>query len=202
MHTTPTHPEISFDHGTAWWYELGLTAGIGLRDRALIESVLRQYEPVGFRSITGEDGDSAPGTAAITVSGIAEAIVAAEIKAKRAREKARATRHLENTSEFEAALASADAGVLVTEGRWAGFTVGEARAWCFNLFEFEAVGAAQPKVQLRFESLAKLRAGELPEVFGYPERARQLHDTGLSPREYRRIREALSARPANVGGEN
>lgn len=202
MHTTHTHLKFGFGRDTAWWHELGLSAGIGLRDRTVIESVLRQYEPVGFRRVAGECGDSAPVTAVITAAEIAAAITAAEVEAAHARHEARAERRRENTAESEAALASADADDAVVEGRWAGFTFGEARAWCFNLFEFEPMGAAHPKVQLRVESLAKLRAGELPEVFGYPERARQLRDRGLSPREYRRMREALSTRPLNVGGEN
>src|SRR5690606_16168500 len=104
------------------------------------------YEPIGFRHVAGEDAGSAPGTFVVTAAEISAVLEAAEAGAKRAREEALAARQRENSAEFEAALSSVDATTPVTDGRWAGFTVGEARAWCFNLFEFEPMGAAHPKV--------------------------------------------------------
>ena len=80
-------------------------------------------------------------------------------------------------------------------------TRGEAAAWCWNLFQYEPHGFVHPGSQLRAEALTQLRAGGLPEVFGYPERASELAGRGITARQYRQHREELGSRnfdPADV----
>lgn len=97
-------------------------------------------------------------------------------------------------ADFEAAFTLPDADKPIVAGRWAGFTRGEATAWCHNLFQFEPHGFVHPGSEVRVRALLALRAGQLSEVFGYPERARALRDSGLTPRSYREHRVALGAR--------
>ncbi|MBP1325818.1 hypothetical protein JOF28_001050 [Leucobacter exalbidus] len=102
--------------------------------------------------------------------------------------------------KIEAAYAADTAEQLVTEGRWRGFSYAEATAWCWNLFQFEPHGFMYPRSQVRSEALQRLERGELPEVFNYPERARELADAGLDPRSYRTHHAALG-KPTYDPGE-
>ena len=96
-------------------------------------------------------------------------------------------------AKIEETLADPNADRVITEGRWAGFSRGDANAWCWNLFQYEPHGFTHPGSQVRHEAMQKLQTGGVPEVFGYPERARELAARGLTPREYRRHQEALGA---------
>lgn len=110
-------------------------------------------------------------------------------------------RRAQGWREVEAALSAADADEAITVGRWAGFSRGVARAWCWNLFQYEPRGFVHPGTQVRHEAMQELLNGGIPEVFGYPERARKHADRGLNPRSYRVLREALGSgtfTPADV----
>lgn len=124
---------------------------------------------------------------------IREASRIAEQQAAVDREHAASERLRWGWEKLEAAYALADASEVIAEGRWAGVTRGDATAWCWNLFQFEPHGLTYPGSQVRAEALHKLERGGLPEVFGYPERARAHADRGLTPRTYREHREALGS---------
>ncbi|MBC9937028.1 MULTISPECIES: hypothetical protein [unclassified Leucobacter] len=124
---------------------------------------------------------------------IAEAERQYEYEAKQARALAAEQRRSLGREKIEAAYMSMDAGKAITEGRWAGFTQSDATAWCWNFFQCEPRGFVHPGSELRIRSMMQLEAGGLPEVFGYPERARALEELGLTPRAYRQHKEALCA---------
>lgn len=183
--------------GTEWWDQIGLRySGLLLASRhdhriqQGATELLRKHPPLGFA------GD-APGetltleelaarmrrqTEEIELAGEAEREVAARERSRKGRE------------QVEAALSDPALAVPIEEGRWAGFTQGEAIAWCWNLFQYEPRGFIAPGSQLRMEATRRLEAGEIPEVFRYPERARELADQGITPKEYRRFKEATGAK--------
>jgi len=176
-----------------WWESLGLRGPLDLSGD-ISERVLREYQPVGFAPV-GNDGE------VLSLEQVVGLIEAAAGEAKSRRERAVAERRTADVAEFEAAFELSGSDTIVEHGRWAGFTRGEATAWCWNLFQYEPHGFVHPGSQVRGEALINLRAGGLPEVFGYPERARELTNTGLTPRQYRQHREALGAKtfdPADV----
>lgn len=78
---------------------------------------------------------------------------------------------------------------LINEGPWAGFTRGEALAWCRNLLDYEPQGFILPKSAVRQWACTEVAAGRVPHVFGYAERAQQLASRGMSAREYRVLRQ-------------
>lgn len=82
-----------------------------------------------------------------------------------------------------------DAGELIAHGPWAGFTRGEALAWCRNLLDYEPQGFVLPKSVIRQWACTEVAAGRVPHVFGYAERAHELADRGMSAREYRVLRQ-------------
>lgn len=177
-----------------WWEPLGLRGPLGLRSAAA-EQVLRGHRPVGFAPVTG-DAD-----AMLSLDQVIGLIEIAEREAEQEQQRAATDRRVVDEAAFEAAFEVPSADAVVEDGRWAGFTRGDATAWCWNLFQYEPHGFVHPGSQVRAEGLVKLRAGDLPEAFGYPERARELAKTGMTPRQYRRHREALGARtfdPADV----
>lgn len=98
---------------------------------------------------------------------------------------------------LEALYAAADAEEVISGGDLAGFTRARAGAWCWNLLDYEPVGLISPGSMLREHSLRELCEGRIPTVFGYPDRARALEANGLTPRDYRRAKEALGATPFN-----
>lgn len=169
-----------------WWCELGLRVADDRRVNGTAASVLREYVPVGFVPVDGGE--------VVGLHQVAAEIKTAEREVEVRKQRAKAQRLAENEAAFEAAFTLPDADALVSQGRWAGFTRGEAIAWCWNLFEFEPRGFVHPGSQVRMEAMQQLRDGGLPEVFGYPERARQLADTGMSARAYRRHHDALGTR--------
>lgn len=183
--------------GTEWWDQIGLRYGGRLlvsrhegQIREAVTELLHKHPPVGFV------GD-APGET-ITPEELAQRVrqqtEEIELAGEARREAAAQERSRMGRERVEAALNDPALTVPIEEGRWAGFTHGEAIAWCWNLFQYEPRGFISPGSQLRQESLRRLEAGEIPDVFGYPERARELADEGLDPREYRRFKEASGAR--------
>jgi hypothetical protein len=187
-----------------WWQQLGLRyTGLSLTsthehstEQAVLK-VLRDHPPVAF----ARGAEGADLTTEQLVRFVTQAANHAEQEGKRQRETAATDRRRFGWEQVEQALAGRGSEKAVTEGRWAGFTRGEATAWCWNLFQYEPHGFVHPGTQVRHEAMRKLQAGLLPEVFGYPERARELADRGLTPREYRLHQEALGANtftPADV----
>lgn len=193
---------LKWHNGTEWWEAIGLRySGLQLvsaRERQTQEALtglLRKHPPVGF---TGE----VPGEV-FSLEELSERLreeirrvelggephAAAEERSKQGRER------------VERALTDPALAEPIEDGRWAGFTRGEAIAWCWNLFQYEPKGFISPGSQLRAMAMRALEADDLPEVFGYPERARELAEQGLSPRDYRRYKEAVGAKtftPADV----
>ncbi|WP_298040581.1 hypothetical protein [uncultured Microbacterium sp.] len=92
------------------------------------------------------------------------------------------------------ALTSPDAETTVDDGAWAGFSRGEARAWCEALFAYEPHGFVSPGSMVRAQALRLLENGGLPEVFDYPARAAALASRGLNPETYRQVQEQLGRR--------
>lgn len=189
-----THPSPTHDIG--WWGQLGLRyTGLNMvsRHEHRVEeaalAVLSAHAPVAFSS--SETGESR--TFEELAALIATASAEAERVAEQEQDQAAEARRLEGWARVEAAYARPDADTVIVEGRWAGFTTGDAFAWCWTLFQYEPHGFTHPGSQLRHESLQKLGRGELPAVFGYPERARELTTRELDPRQYRRHKEALGA---------
>ncbi|WP_449279753.1 hypothetical protein [Leucobacter sp. GX0328] len=149
------------------------------------ERVLREHPPIGF---TSKDDDRP-----LSLEQVAAMIEAAAQELERQRELASIERREADLAEFEAAFDQPNAGDVVERGRWSGLTRGEATAWCWNLFHYEPHGFVHPGSQVRAEALATLRSGVLPEVFGYPERARELIEKGVTARRYRQLREELGS---------
>ena len=171
---------------STWWEALGLQL-IPSRSHDATESVLRSVNPIEFASV-GSDTE-----AALSLEQVTARIEAETPEAALCEQRAAAQRRAAHLAEFESAFTRADAQAEVTHGRWAGFTRGEAAAWCWNLFQYEPHGFVHPGSEVRARALAELRAGGVPEVFGYPERARELVNRGVTPREYRRHRKALGS---------
>lgn len=207
----------------AWWQALGLTtSGIpgqaagDARTAAVIRGVLAEHPPLAFAGgverggsaqaphhNTAVEGASAPqGT--LTPDELAAKLRAAvDAAALEVREAERAADEAERAlgrERAEAALAAPDSAANIETGRWAGFTRGEAVAWSWHLFQYEHRGIAHPGSQLRAEAIRSLAEGGLPEVFDYPELARKLADSGLTPSAYREHHEALGARPRPTVG--
>lgn len=188
---------FSFETDQDWWSRIGLGySGVkpgtrfGNRVRASLLKILREHPPVAFAG--GDNG------ATLSLDDFAALIEAAAADAVRAGEEGERitaeTLREEGSARVEQAYAMPDADSLITEGRWAGLTKGEAFAWCWALFEYEPHGFVHPNSQVRVESRAKLAQGELPSVFGYPERAKELKASGLDPRKFREHQAALGAR--------
>lgn len=183
-------PNISTHSGsrTAWWHQLGLSGGFDLESRSA-RKLLKFYRPTVFVS-RSDDG----ATDQIGFDQLVALIEEAERTVRAQHEAAIVDRRAAAQAEFEAAFTLPGAEEPIVDGRWAGFTRGDATAWCHNLFQYEPHGFVHPGSEVRVRALAALRDGQLPEVFGYPERARELRDSGLTPRRYREYREALGAR--------
>lgn len=190
---------FTFGRGQAdWWEQLGLTSNsMGVtRNRHDASnaglSVLREYQPVAFVS-KSDTSDQ------LTIEQLHERVAEAERRYKRETEEAtkRAVQELDELGweRIEAAYAAPDADEVIQDGGWSGFTRADATAWCWNLFQFELRGIAHPGSEVRVRASLELKAGGLPEVFGYPQRARELVALGLTPKQYRQHKEALGARP-------
>lgn len=190
-----------FDADSDWWEKLGLrgdaskpTGPYEHRLARAAHDVLRAHPPTAFAS-----GD---GAAPLSLEDVVALVDAAAAEAKREHESewerdAEEQRRI-GWEKIEGSLAGSDADDRISIGRWAGISRGEAIAWCWNLFQYEPHGFVHPGTEVRARALNSLRAGDIPEVFGYPERARELKARGVLPREYRRYREALGSKIAPV----
>ena len=173
---------------TEWWAKLGLQP-IGYDTSSPAHQVLAKHPPVTFAS--GSDQH------ALTLEQVAELMTQATERITRLANYALLATAEERQrfgwERLQEAFNMPDAQVQISESRWAGFTKGEATAWCWNLMQYEPKGFIAPGMYTRRGAARELANGGLPEVFGYPERARELADEGLDPREYRRRREAANA---------
>lgn len=191
-------------HSDHWWNQLGLRyqglASTSRHEHRIAEAVLavlREHSPVAFAG----NSENSPLSIEEMVALITTAADEAEHVCEEERRLAAETRRAEGQARVEAALAMPDAGVVITDGRWAGFTKGEAFAWCWTLFQYEPHGFVHPGTQVRHEAMEQLERGDLPSVFGYPERATELAAQGLHVKQYRLHKEALGAAtfgPADV----
>lgn len=181
-----------------WWEKLGLSPdGIGVVpgrfiDNGALTGVLRDYEPTAFRH-------KVDGGVQVTIDELRERILEEDERQKQEAEAATTAQAREQRQRgwdrIEAAYAAVDADEIITEGRWEGFTRAAATAWCWNLFQYEPRGFAHPASEVRARASAQLKNGGLPEVLGYPERARTLEAQGLTAHTYRQHKEALGATP-------
>ncbi|KAB1640575.1 hypothetical protein [Gulosibacter chungangensis] len=182
-----------------WWQKLGLSPdGIGIvpgrfiDHRALVD-LLRSYEPTAFKRKVG-------GAEQITIDELRERILEEDDRQKREIEAAKAVQAREHRQlgwdRIEAAYAAPDAEEIITVGRWEGFTRAAATAWCWNLYQYEPRGFAHPASEVRARAITQFKNGGLPEVLGYPKRARELEALGLTPRTYREHKEALGSKPS------
>lgn len=181
-----------------WWSALDLTLTGDHRfvrnpdSPETVQGFLRSCAPVAFERMN-EQGE----TERLTLEEVAARLAAIEreqaaAELRRSEERAAARLQL-GWQKIEEAYAAPDATTLVAEGAWIGFTRADATAWCWNLFQFEPHGFVHPGSQVRVEALALLGRGGLPEVFGYPARARTHMAAGLTPRSYREHRIALGS---------
>lgn len=191
-------PTTRFSHYRSddWWRQLGLGyQGLVLTSRhehriaEAVLAVLRDHPPVAFAG----NGENTPLSTDDMVALISEATEEAERIGEGERRLAAETRRAEGLERVEAALAMPDADAVMADGRWAGFAKGEAFAWCWALFQYEPHGFVHPGTQVRHEAMRQLERGDLPTVFGYPERAKELAARGLDPKQYRLHKEALGA---------
>ena len=170
-----------------WWEPLGLRLVSSAAGQ-----VLRAHPPAGFG-----DGDGNEPVGLAELEGMVRR-AEGEAEQRRRREAVdlhgmRRSTRIAADADFETAYELHDGDAGLEHGRWIGFTNAEAAAWCWNLFQYEPRGFVPPGSMLRTIALAQLRAGGLPEVFDYPERARALAASGMSPRAYRHYREALGS---------
>lgn len=187
-----------------WWSQLGLrfqslgmASGHEHRIEEAVLAVLREHPPVAFAC----GDDSPPLSTKDLVTLIEVATKEAERVSKEERRLAAEIRRAKGLAQIEAAFAMPSADSIIADGRWAGFTKGEAFAWCWTLFQYEPHGFVHPGTQVRHEAMQQLERGDLPTVFGYPERAKELAAQGLDPKQYRLHKEALGAAtfdPADV----
>lgn len=179
-----------------WWEQVGLTPhslGVtgdlhGANEGGL--RVLREYEPVAFAS---KNSDAEQLTIEQLRKLVGEVERNFQLETVEAKVLAAEARRTLGWEKLEAAYALPNADEVIAEGRWAGFSRAAASAWCWNLFQYEPHGFVHPGSQVRCEAMQQLEWGDLPTVFGYPERAKELAAHGLDPRRYRLHKEALGA---------
>lgn len=94
---------------------------------------------------------------------------------------------------IEAAYAAPDAELVIETGFWKGFTKAAARAWCWNLFQFEPYGFIIPASFATSRQQQELESGLIPENELYAKRARDFVLFGQSPLQYRENRLAMSS---------
>lgn len=166
-----------------WWEDLRLSP-FDSRETA-VKAVLSEYRPIGFVPVDAR-ADAPVSSIEDLVGRIEVALLEEELR----RIVAVAEGAAVDRADFESAFQRPDADEHVTDGRWAGFTHGEAAAWCWNLFHYEPRGG-DVDVMITVHATRHLREGGLPGVLNLPERARELRETGLTARSYREHREAL-----------
>lgn len=193
----------------AWIERIGITRESPLWRRVNdadlrrdIEEFLAQHPPVTFR------GDRSTGNYSreafeerltrVVVTGITSqrgsqsaaagtrAVAPDELDMRAVKAKARAN--------VEGAYQEPRAHEVIPDGPWADFTRGDAFAWNWALFNYEPHGFISPGSQVRFRALQELEKGELPAVFNYPNRARELVAEGKTPISFIDDKEASNAR--------
>lgn len=185
-----------------WWRVISLSQGdyltrteTGHHDRQTARKVLSQYVPVGFVRSSSADQVVAAGNVSaenmISLTELAALIAEAQQRDAEERERAQEKWQVLRRQQFDRVLAAPDADEPITEGRWQGFTKGEALAWCHNLFDYEPHGFTHPANEVRTRAFQKLVEGEPATVFAYPERAREHVARGLTAEQYRRMKEQL-----------
>lgn len=183
-----------------WWEAIGLAAPSARhatgnersRVGAALE-VLASIEPTGF---TVTDGG---GAHELSLEEVKQRVHAAQAKHDGDVRAQAEDRRLLGWQKIEAAYAAGDADDVITEGKWEGFTRARAISWCWNLFQYEPRGFTSPNNIVRAKAVKELEHGGIPEVFGYPERARELESRGLTPESYRTHQEALGKRAFSQG---
>lgn len=165
----------------------GVSAHDVQRQRAHI-AALRSAHPVAFEVIR-PDGTTAHLTFEAVLARTQAAVSGVDASiSKSAQERSRQGR-----VAMEAALNAPDSDAVVAVGDWEGFPRGRARAWCWNLYQYEPAGFVMPASILRAKRIKELEAGGLPDGFEYAHRARELEARGVTPLEYRNAREALGS---------
>jgi len=91
---------------------------------------------------------------------------------------------------LETAPLAPDAGDVIAEGGWAGFTRARARQWCWNLFQYEPQGFSLPVRTIALPGVKEWLGGGVPDMRGYADRARTLEAEGATPEAYRRDKDA------------
>lgn len=187
--STTQHPARNTD----WWDRIGLRYGglhmrggaINASVRRAAEETLREHPPIAFAA--------APGAEPLTLEELDALLIerGQQAQAKAKRDKARGERERSELGwqRIREAFERPDAGEVITDGGWAGMTRGEAFAWCWNLFQYEPRGLISPGSWVRRKAMEDLLAWQLPEVFGYPERAKEIAANDVTPQEYRRAKE-------------
>ena len=137
---------------TDWWESLGLRPQLD-QFSSNAEELLRTHIPVAFQPTDGSDNTP------LDLDQLVRRIADAEHASNGRRQQAREARRTSEVAEFESALEGPDAHERVEEGRWGGFTRGEAAAWCWNLFQYEPHGFVHPGSEVRARALAELRGG-------------------------------------------
>ena len=180
-----------------WWRSLGLrlvhedyeSNGEEVRKRRAQEEVLTAFVPTSFEG----QGRTIGIDELRTLIKEARDQVSEELKAE---EQAR--RDLGWTKLHEVFEAD-DAEELVVGGVWDGFTRARARAWLWNLIQYEPFQFSPMWSSRRREREERVAAGEIVEVEHYAKRARQLERDGMTPHSYRRAQEALGTRTFSQG---
>ena len=179
---------VAASGGHDWWDELGLTLEHDdARVMAAQEKILREYEPVAF-------GHAGQPRKTVGFGELVARLAQVETDIARKDEDAVNEEVARGDVLVAEALSADDADTVVEEGSWAGFTRGEATAWCWNLFQYEPHGFVHPGSEVRAIALRELREGGLPEVFGYPARARELVAAGATPLSYREAKRLTASR--------
>lgn len=181
-----------------WWVRLGLRSafapGASANDRSAqraTDRLLADVQPSGFIRVS--DGMAMSIDDVVSELG---RVASAEVQRRADDADERRTYGWARVHE---ALSATDAAEPIDDGPWSGFTRGDARAWSWNLFQYEPHGFIHPGSEVRAKALRLLEEGGLPTVFGYPGRAAELVTQGLTPESYRQTREALGARTFSPG---
>lgn len=169
---------------SSWWNQLGLRFDVRSplspppENRAL---VLARLVPVGFDSPDGR----------ITLEEAAQRLDAAQAEVERAREFEEAARRAHGWAQIEAAYEAPDADVVVVGGVWEGFTHARARAWLWNFVQYIPRAGGLRYTADRERAQEILEEGNLLDLEGFAELARELEADGSNPHAYRRAMETL-----------
>jgi|GEM_PF-1455675 len=148
-------------------------------------ALLERARPVLF-SVSGPDGDGE-----ITADELRSRMADAWAEFQAPLEADAATRSRLGWAALEAAGQAPDAGEVIADGGWAGFTRARARQWCWNLFQYEPQGFSLPISTISLPGVKEWLGGGVSDVRGYAVRARELEAEGVTPEVYRRDKEAV-----------